>query len=78
MRRVLYEVVPCMRGWKVTREGLAVITRRKKAEAVNNARAKAAAEWRDDGQPCELLIKGIDGEIKQKESYGNDPPGIKG
>ena len=47
-----------------------------------NPLAMAAGTWRWFGvaraEEVELIIQGSDGEIRQKDSYGNDPRGIPG
>jgi hypothetical protein len=67
-------VSPHPNGWQVKGEGnkkpSAVKTTQK--EAISNARVKAI------NQGSELIVKGRNGRIRHKDSFGNDPFPPKG
>ena len=60
--------------WAVRREGVndPLGVHQTQEDAINAARGVARAEG------VELVIQGRDGEIRQKDSYGNDPRDIPG
>lgn len=60
--------------WAVRREGVddPLGVHPTQEAAISAARGVARAE------EVELIIQGSDGEIRQKDSYGNDPRGIPG
>lgn len=62
-------VVPHLEGWAVKGEGnsKATIVTTTQQEAINAAREIAK------NQQSELLIHGKDGQIRARDSYGNDP-----
>lgn len=67
-------VSPHPNGWQVKGEGNTKPTAVKSTqkEAIGIARAIAISNQ------SELIIKGMDGRIRQKDSYGNDPHPPKG
>ncbi|MBV5281423.1 MAG: DUF2188 domain-containing protein [Paludibacter sp.] len=67
-------VVPNGNNWAVKGEGNSKNTRNTQTqkEAINIARTIARKEQ------SELIIHGKDGQIRQKDSYGNDPFPPKG
>jgi len=67
-------VVPNGNNWAVKGEGNSKNTRitQTQKEAINIARTIARNEQ------SELVIHGKDGQIRQKDSYGNDPFPPKG
>ena len=67
-------VVPNGNNWAVKGEGNSKNTRNTQTqkEAINIARTIARKEQ------SELVIHGKDGQIRQKDSYGNDPFPPKG
>lgn len=67
-------VVPRENGWAVYKAGheKAAQIYETKELAVERGKVEAKAE------KSELLIHGEDGQIKQKNSYGNDPKSVKG
>lgn len=67
-------VQPHAEGWEVKKQGnaRASAVTETKSEAVKLGRAAAQKE------NSELVIKGKDGTIQQKDSHGHDPRGTKG
>jgi hypothetical protein len=67
-------VVPSANGWSVRRAGTtrASSTHRTQEEAVSAARTLAK------NQRTELYIHGLDGRIRERNSYGTDPVTPKG
>ena len=67
-------VSPTDKGWKVKN------TDNSKASGLydTKAEAKAAATAIAKNQGLELVIQNLDGTISEKNSFGNDPKGIKG
>jgi Uncharacterized protein conserved in bacteria (DUF2188) len=62
-------VVPADDEWLVRAEGLdRVLARHASQEAAIEAGRSAAR-----AEECELVIHGRDGEIRERDSYGNDP-----
>ena len=61
-------------GWQVKGEG------NTKATAVSNTQAESEKIARKiaKNQKSEVVIHGIDGKIRDKKTYGNDPKNIKG
>jgi hypothetical protein len=78
--RVQWEVLPIrgLVGWRVTRNGLDQCTFFFKYRAVNFAvrECQAQLEWNDTRS--ELTIKGRNGRIQDKRTYGADPRRIRG
>ena len=66
--------VPNGDGWGVRAEDSRRLTQRfdTQAEAIERAREIAR------NQKTELLIHGADGQIRERDSYGNDPSPPKG
>lgn len=54
-------------GWKVTQNGRTVSEHNKQAPAITSGKREA----RKDG--VDLTVRGRDGQIRSKDSYGNDP-----
>lgn len=67
-------VVPREGNWKVKQEG----AQRSSGNFDTQAEAIARARELAIKQQKELLIHGVDGKIRQKNSYGNDPFPPKG
>jgi len=67
-------VSPHPNGWQVKGEG------NTKPTAVKHTQKEAIAVAREIAinQKSELIIKGEDGRIRQKDSFGNDPYPPKG
>lgn len=67
-------VVPSDEGWRVEREG------QKRAIAVATTQAEAAKRGRKVARKdqVEFMLHGRDGQIREKDSYGNDPREIPG
>lgn len=65
-------VVPDGDRWKLEQDGAEVDTFDTQAEA--NAAGRSVAE---DAQG-ELVIHGADGQIREKDSHGNDPRNVPG
>ncbi len=67
-------VVPHKDGWAVKGEGnqRASSVHNTQQDAINSARSAAKT------QKSELLIHGRDGQIRARDSYGNDPYPPKG
>lgn len=67
-------VQPHADGWEVKKEG------GKRASAVTETKAEAVKIGRDTAKKehSELVIKGKDGTIQQKDSHGHDPRKTKG
>lgn len=67
-------VTPHQDGWQVKGAGnsKATAVTSTQNEAINIAREIAK------NQASELLIHGTNGQIRQKDSFGNDPKNIKG
>lgn len=61
-------------GWQVIGAG------NEKATAVTKTQAEAEAIAIEiaKNQKSEVLIHGVDGKIREKNSYGNDPRNIQG
>lgn len=61
-------------GWQVIGAG------NNKATAITNTQAEAIeiAKQIAKNQQSEVLIHGLDGKIRDKNSYGNDPSNIPG
>jgi len=57
--------------WNVDRGGRTISTHRTQETAIDKAKPIAKREETD------LIIKGRDGKIRSKDSYGNDPSSIK-
>jgi len=62
-------VVPHQDGWAVEREG------GQRASSVHRTQAEAAARGREQARndETEFLLHGRDGQIRERDSYGNDP-----
>lgn len=62
------------KGWKVTREG------QDRAIARTDTQAQAAERGRQAARnsKVEFNLHGRNGQIREKDSYGNDPRNIKG
>lgn len=62
-------VVPYQNRWAVRGEGNSRVTslHSKQSEAINSARTIA------QNRRSEVVIHGVDGRIRDKDSYGNDP-----
>ena len=67
-------VVPHANGWAVQGAGNG------RATAVHSTQAEATAHARSiaQNQQSELLIHGRNGQIRERDSYGNDPYPPKG
>ena len=67
-------VMPDRDRWAVTRDGVdaPLSTHDTQEEAIDAGRAAAR---RDE---TEFLVHGSDGQIREKDSYGNDPRNIPG
>lgn len=67
-------VVPHDSGWAVKGAG------NSKATSIHRTQAEAAAQARSiaQNQSSEMLIHGKNGQIREKNSYGNDPYPPKG
>lgn len=79
MRRVRWEVAPAgALSWTVRRAGMIVATRFFKYRAVEHAVSECKFELEAHGLLAELTIKGRDGRIQDKRTYGRDPESIKG
>ncbi len=65
-------VVPDGDRWKVTHEGSGDTTHDTQAEAIEAGRTVAQVA------ECELVVHGADGQIRAKDSEGNDPRSIPG
>jgi len=67
-------VVPHQDGWAVKGEG------NSKATKVTDTQTEATKIAREiaKNQESELLVHGRDGQIRQRDSYGNDPESSKG
>lgn len=74
MSRRNQHVVPHANGWAVQGAG------NSRATAVHPAQAQATAHARSiaQNQQSELLIHGRNGQIRERDSYGNDPYPPKG
>lgn len=57
--------------WNVDRGGRTISTHRTQGTAIDKAKPIAKRE------ETEFIIKGRDGRIRSKDSYGNDPASIK-
>jgi len=57
--------------WEVNRGSARVSTHRTQGAAIDKAKPIAKRE------KTELIVKGKDGKIRSKDSYGNDPRSIK-
>lgn len=65
--------------WRVTRNGNEVRRSFFKAMAVMYAAKVCHQELTDYGMFSELIIKNLNGQIsKDKRTYGDDPPNVKG
>ncbi len=62
-------VVPTDKGWGVMGDGNTRITRTFSTKAEAESFAKRIAQ----NQRAELIIHGKDGQIQNRNSYGNDP-----
>jgi Uncharacterized protein conserved in bacteria (DUF2188) len=67
-------VVPRDDEWVVEREGASRVSSRHRTQAEADERGRALAKR----ERVELIIHGRDGRIRQRDSYGNDPPRPKG
>lgn len=77
-RRIRLEVLPDAEGgWSVTRDRIVTGTFPTKHKAVLYA-AATGRKLKKSGQLAELAIKGLDGRIQDKRTYGKDPRGIPG
>ena len=67
-------VTPHSKGWQVKGEG------NSKATAVTTTQAESEKIARQIAkvQKSEVVIHRIDGKIRDKKSYGNDPSKVKG
>ena len=67
-------VVPHDRGWAIRREG------NERATGVFDTQAEAASIGREiaRGDGVEFLLHNRQGEIRERDSYGNDPHPPKG
>lgn len=67
-------VVPSEDGWRVEREG------QKRAIAVASTQAEAAKKGRGVARKdeVEFMLHGRNGQVREKDSYGNDPRNIPG
>lgn len=69
MARRNQHVVPHLRGWAVRRECS------KRPSSVHDTQQKAIDRARElaRNQGVELLVHGQDGQVRARDSYGNDP-----
>jgi Uncharacterized protein conserved in bacteria (DUF2188) len=67
-------VTPHSKGWQVKGEGNSKATAITKTQAESDKIAIQIAKV----QKSEVVIHGIDGKIRDKKSYGNDPRDVKG
>jgi hydroxyethylthiazole kinase-like sugar kinase family protein len=65
-------VVPDGDRWKIEHDGTGVDTFDTQADAIAAARSVA------EDEQCELVIHGQDGQIREKDSHGNDPRDVPG
>jgi hypothetical protein len=81
MRRSLWEVLPSgdmILRWKVTYNGKEQRRFLFKYRAVADARDWCNHYWTEFKERSELIIKNRDGKISAKDTYGDDPPSVKG
>ena len=67
-------VMPHKNGWQVKGEGNLKATVVTKTQADSMKVAKLIAQ----NNKSEVLIHGVNGKVREKNSYGNDPEKIKG
>jgi uncharacterized protein YdaT len=74
MARKNQHVVPHPDGWAVKSEGAS------KASSVHSTQKEAISRGREvaQNQGSELFIHGRDGQIRERDSHGNDPHPPKG
>jgi hypothetical protein len=65
-------VVPDGDGWKIEHDGTDVDTFGTQAEAIAAGRSVA------EDEQCELVVHRQEGQIRAKDSHGNDPSSIPG
>lgn len=63
------EIAPNGTGWKVTQHGLILPLATYPTKAQAEAHGRQVARQ----QRAEFIIKGLDGRIQARDSYGNDP-----
>jgi hypothetical protein len=73
-RKTNQHIVPHPNGWAVKGAGAS------KPSSVHRTQVKAAETGRRiaQNQGTELLIHGENGQIRERSSFGNDPPSSKG
>lgn len=78
MTRIRFEVLPdADGGWSVTRDRVVVAGFPTKDPAVKYA-ARCGTACSCAGLPAQLLIKDVNGRIRDERTYGNDPRDIPG
>ncbi|WP_271678851.1 DUF2188 domain-containing protein [Thermomonas mangrovi] len=82
MTRDLYIVLPAKAGdekpWKLTRNGEPMGFHNTQQGAIDCAVLLCRNRLKLLGKLAELQIHGRDGQIKDKRTYGDDPPETKG
>lgn len=82
MARDRYEVAPKTtasgRRWTLKRNGDLLLTADTQGEAVECGVRLARMRLKDHQQTAELVIKGVDGKIRDTRTYGDDPRSTKG
>lgn len=64
--------------WTVTRNKIAIEFFYQKKKAVRRAAFSCRTNWRLANELSELVIKGVDGVIKDTRTYGKDPCKVPG
>lgn len=64
--------------WTATLGGVLIDASENKAELVKRQALWRSHDFKHCGQRSELFIKGANGKIQDKRTYGDDPRSIKG
>jgi hypothetical protein len=80
--RKIYTVTPASPGaprpWVLRRDGYVLGYHDTQKGAHDNARLLATNRLKLLGKLAEVQVHGKDGQIKRKDTYGDDPPETKG
>ena len=80
VKRVYWYVSPIagIFGWEVHRLGMPQRKFLFQYRAIEWAASECAYDWEEFGVKSELVIQGRNGKYRERRTYGEDPPKIKG
>ena len=78
MTRTNYHVTKRDRLWWVSVGGQVIDCYRTQRECLRQLRVHCRTMWLQYKAPSEIHIRDLDGQVRAKDTYGNDPPETKG